>query len=256
MDKKQNTYLIIISILALLTAIVFVFFSIALFKYEKAIKNPYYFCDGDWTCCNKDNPGCDADLIGKGLTTKDATPTTYKASDKYMPGSSYHQNCVLPVQNGILNYNQGSTTNFDFGYLYLGTSAPGGNPSPYYPGCSGPGSTYTGTKPECTNPKYNPWFSVDTGSGGCPYIGYDTPYNTEPQPVFDKTNPSSLNSGQGPASGAYTITPSTWSNGSYTAPYIANINGGNYTCPYITVKNKGNSTTGNTLNNTLGPTPT
>jgi hypothetical protein len=245
-DKKKGIYFIICAVLGLLIVILFSFISAAIYKKEQAVKNPYYFCDGEYLCCKTVN--CDNGLTKSVEGEFKAPDNTYQPHLKYTPGSAYHQNCVLPVQNGILNYDSGNSSSFDFGYLYNANAAiPSTNPSPYYPGCGGPGSAYTGTKKECTDRKLNPWYSVDDGSGPCGYVSHDGPGNTGPNSVDSdtliKTSSPSL---------ATTLNPSYWY-GSITGPYVANItqNGSNnYTCPYK-VKNSNTNTSGNSPANLL-----
>lgn len=250
--KKKSIYFLICAILGLIIVILFSFVSAAAYKKEQALKNPYYFCDGSWTCCSTNNSGCDTN---KNLGAKDAG--TYHPQEKFIPGSAYHQNCVLPVQNGIRNYQQGISGNFNFGYLYNGGTPDATSPSPYYPGCPGPGSSCVGCKQECYDPKLNPQNDVKaggaSGSGVCPYVSHDSPPNVNtgiPNPVGS----NSLYSGWNGAGSGYTIPTGNW-NSAGNAAYIANISGGNYVCPYKTVKNNGQVTSGNTQANILSNNP-
>jgi hypothetical protein len=237
------------------------------------LKSPYYFCDSDWECC-KDANGCDANL-GKEITK--AAPTTYKMSERFIPGSPYHQNCVLPIINAIKNYQGPGAHGFNFGYIYdAGGTDPGNNPSPYYPGCGTHGSAYVGTKTECTDPTLNPYYAIAAGS--CQYSSTDAP-TTNPgsaipgnvNPAFNDSHPNdvtkaTLSTLNGTVSNSQTLTPSLWGSATSTSAYIAVFNssgsGGsysanNYTCPY-NIPNGGNSATttvNNSKNNWLKPIP-
>ena len=259
---SSNVYFIICCVLALLATIIFTILSVVLYKKEQALKSPYYFCDSDWECCKEGETGCDANL-GKGISK--VVPTTYKMSERFIPGSPYHQNCVLPIINAIKNYQGPGAHGFDFGYIYGQGSDPGNNPSPYYPGCSGPGSTYVGTKTECTDPTLNPYYAITAGV--CPYSSTDAPKPSNPdfqsQPDVTK---AILASGNGTVSNSQTLTPSNWGSATSTSAYIAGFNssgsGGSYsnngyTCPY-NIPNGGSSATNtvnNSKNNWLQPIP-
>jgi len=241
---------IICCLLSLVAAVLYTFVSVAIYKTEQANKNPFYFCDGDYICCAAGNTACDN--TSKGITKID---NTYFPSDRYSYGSAYYQYCVLPIQNAILNYNNKNTTNFDFNYLYSSTVNPGntgppGNPSVYYPGCSGPGSSYptgdTGVKPECLDTKLNPWLPVYQGS--CPFVSYDTPN----LPAQYQSNPKQpLNTQGGNKSVGVTIPVNNWQNAS-NSNYIANLGGNNFSCPYQGITNQNVPTTGLSGSNLLG----
>jgi len=259
---SSNVYFIICCVLALLATIIFTVLSVVLYKKEQALKSPYYFCDSDWECC-RDVDGCDANLE-KDITK--AAPVTYKMAERFIPGSAYHQNCVLPIINGIKNYQGPGTHGFDFGYIYGVGSDPGNNPSPYYPGCSGPGSEAgPGDKPECTDPTLNPYNKIEANV--CPYSSTDAPLPSNPS--FDPSHPNdvtkaTLANGNALVSNSQTLTPSRWNSATQTLAYIAgyqNIGGSysanNYTCPY-NIPNGGSSATStvnNSQNNWLKPIP-
>ncbi len=266
---SSNVYFIICCVLALLATIIFTVLSVVLYKKEQALKSPYYFCDSDWECC-RDEDGCDANL-GKDITK--AAPSTYKMAERFIPGSPYHQNCVLPIINAIKNYQGPGAHGFDFGYIYdaAGTD-PGNNPSPYYPGCGGPGSTYSGTKAECTDPTLNPYYPIIAGS--CQYSSTDAPTTNPGSAIPGNVNPAFLDShpndvtkatlstGTVGVAASKTLNPANWNSATQTLAYIAgyqnNIGGSysanNYTCPY-NIPNGGNSATStvnNSKNNALG----
>lgn len=231
--NKKDVLFTVVCVLAILTVIVYSALSAVLFKREQAVKNPYYFCDGDWTCCNTDN--CDVSAKSIGGVSK--AIDTYNPADNWRPGSAYHQNCVLPVQNGILNY--GSSTAFNFSYLYENTTAPTGNPLPYAPGCTGPGGTG-----HCADPAINPQTPIT--SLVCPYVSLDS------GGVTGAAGP--LKSGTAGTGNSYTLTNSTnnWLNNPAT-PYISGLQtagstqpGNNYAFPYSGVSgtNKGAPTIG------------
>lgn len=263
---SSNVYFIICCVLALLATIIFTILSVVLYKKEQALKSPYYFCDSDWECC-RDEDGCDANL-GKDITK--AAPATYKMAERFIPGSAYHQNCVLPIINGIKNYQGPGAHGFNFGYIYGVGSDPGNNPSPYYPGCSGPGSEAgPGDKPECSDPTLNPYNTISANV--CPYSSTDAPLPSNPN--FDPSYPNdvtkaTLANGNALVSSSKTLNPQYWYTTTNTSAYVAGVlssptgpSGGysanGYTCPY-NIPNGGSSATStvnNSQNNWLKPIP-
>lgn len=251
--NRKDVLFIICCILAIIIVIVYSILSAILFKREQAIKSPYYFCDGSWECCSTAN--CDVGLA-KGLTFK--SPVSYKPSDNWKKGSLYHQNCVLPIQNAILNYSSGSE--FNYRYIYEGGSIPTGNPSVYAPGCAGPGGTGV-----CADPTVNPQNTI--GTLNCPYVSFDSLPQT-PAPDPNKPLP---NGTAGSTSGA-TLNYGNWANNT-ASPYISgftdssSLPGNNYSFPYTGVSGSlqgqytggnngpGNFYGGNTHNNALYSLP-
>jgi len=244
--NKSDTLFIIFCILVVITAIVWSIASVFIYKKEQAIKNPYYFCDATWQCCkNADNCDTTKSISGQGITKDD---TFEYPADKWKPGSVYHQNCVLPVQNAILNYESTPNASFDVGFLYLGGSKPGNTPSLYYPGCTGPG--VTGGVGDCNNPELNPHYNVEGGPNPedipCPYVSFDSGGN--PNKTTNGLATGTIN-GNGYQTGA-TLQPSGWA-GNNASPYIAGTNSGttttpgnNYQFPYNTKFSKKGQYTG------------
>jgi hypothetical protein len=209
--NKSDTLFIVCCVLIIVIAIVYSIMAVFIYKREQAVKNPYYFCDSTWKCCaSEDN--CDTTKNISGIS-KD---TTYSyPSDNWKPGSLYHQNCVLPVQNAILNYESTPNARFELGFLYLGGTKPATTPSLYYPGCTGHGGTGV-----CADPTLNPQNDV-TGSLGipCPYVSIDSGGHTG--------NYNNLNTGTSSYGSGKTLAPSAWS-GNLASPYIAGTNSGNF----------------------------
>jgi len=244
---------ILCCILSLLIIIVLVIFSVIEFKKESAIKNPYYWCDGDWTCCNTDN--CNANK-SKALDPK--VDNVYFPADRVKQGSAYHQNCILPIQNAMLNYTNNQA--FDFGYIYSTTGNTGANnPSVYAPGCTGPGGTG-----HCADPAINPQVAISTHS--CGYASFDSPPAGNIGSGYIGGN--SLVTGHQGYNFGGTLVQSNWLGGGNSAtPYIAGLSGvsttpGNgFKFPYSNVSgafkgqytggSNGTFTKSNTHNNTL-----
>lgn len=246
---KSDTLFIIFCILVVITTIVWSIASVFIYKKEQAIKNPYYFCDATWQCCTSDNCDVNKNISGEGIS-KDIYEYP---SDKWRPGSKYHQNCVLPVQNAILNYENTPNATFDMGFVYLGGPKPGTTPSVYYPGCTGPG--VTGGVGDCNNPELNPHYNVEGGPNPqdipCPYVSFDSGGNQTTTTNGLYTGTTSAYSG-GP-NGGTTLSPSTWT-GNNASPYIAgtnsgdlgpdNVPGNTYKFPYNTKYSKQGQYTG------------
>ena len=217
--NRKDILFIVVCILAVATVVVYVFVSAAIYKKTEAGKNPYYYCNGDWICCN--TPNCDVPTTKNLEVTKSLSDTEhvknlkdssliYKPADYWAQGSNYHQNCVLPVQNAILNYKQNSTQTFEFATIYngSGTYGPTGsnNPSIFGAGCTGYGGA-TGTK--CADPKYN--VQVEPS---CPYVSVDgSDANAPPTPGIAGGTGYNLTSyppGGVITSGSYTLNPNNW----------------------------------------------
>ena len=279
----QDVLFIIICLLIIITLVLYSFVSSAIYKKEQALKSPYYFCDGDWECCKSADANCDVDLL-KDFSEygySKATLNTYFPSDRWTPGSPYHQNCILPINNAIKNYNTSANHNFDFGWIYDGSlSIASNHPSVYYPGCSANGAAYTGTNAECTNPKLNPWHPIIPGS--CDYTSIDGPrpdnikyiynptfpdndsnYDDLTKATLNKTAKSDFTSAK---TSSFTFNPNKWnSSNPGSKAYIAglqdcNLTGGcsanGYTCPWTSGANCGTnskSTQNYNVNNTLAP---
>ena len=210
---------IICCILAILIAIVFSFVSIFIYKREQVIKNPYYHCDDTWVCCAPGNKNCDT----SGSTGSTGLNGAVKISDNWKQGSNYHQNCVLPIQNAILNYASTSNPDFNFTYLYEGGAIPGNNPSVYYPGCSGPGGTGV-----CADKTLNPQYEVGSTGLVCPYVSFDAPPDKSSGYVNGN---GTLPSGTGSYTGGNgTLNSSNWT-GNPASVYIAGTNSGQNTTP-------------------------
>ena len=264
--NRKDILFIVVCILAVATVVVFVFVSAAIYKKTEAGKNPYYYCNGDWICCN--TPNCDVP-VAKNLEVTNSlsdiehvknlkdSSLIYKPADYWAQGSNYHQNCVLPVQNAILNYKQNSTQTFSFSSIYNGSFGATGanNPSIFAAGCTGYGGA-TGTK--CADPTYN--VQVEPS---CPYVSIDgSDNNTPPTPgIAGGTgyNLASYPPGGVTTSGSYTLNPGNW-------PLTSNLNtfsgvsgtSINYGCNGLgTTKLKNcqgtNTTQGNSLNNLMNP---
>ena len=200
-------------VLAIVIAIVFSLVSVFIYKREQVIKNPYYHCSTKWQCCAPGNPDCDKSGP-TGITG------TAKVADNWKQGSNYHQNCVLPVQNAILNYSKTPGASFHFDYLYTGGEIPSTNPSVYYPGCTGPGGVG-----DCANPELNPQYEVGSTGLVCPFISFDAPAASY------VSNNGALPSGADNYSGNNgTLNNSNWG-GNPASPYIAGTNGGSLTTP-------------------------
>lgn len=231
---SPNTLFIICCVMAIVIAIVFSFVSVFIYKREQVIQSPYYHCSTKWQCCATDN----CDTTGNTGNTGGITGAT-KIADRWKQGSEYHQNCILPVQNAILNYEKTSNPGFDFTYLYEGGSIPTNNPSVYYPGCTGPGGVG-----DCANPALNPQYEVGATGLVCPYVSFDAPPPTN-DPAY-KGNNGVLSSGTNSYTGNNaTMNSSNWgAGGNLASPYIAGTNGGssapgnNYVFPYNTKNNK------------------
>ncbi len=217
---SPNTLFIICCVMTIAIAIVFSFVSVFIYKREQVIKNPYYHCSTKWQCCSPDNPNCDVGNSGAKSITG-----AFNVSDRWKQGSEYHQNCVLPVQNAILNYEKTSNPGFQFDYLYVGGSIPTNNPSVYYPGCTGPGGVG-----DCANPALNPQYEVGSTGLVCPYVSFDAPPPNDPA---YKSNNGVLFSGTNSYTGNNaTMNPSNWgAAGNLASPYIAGTNGGSNTTP-------------------------
>jgi len=255
--NPKDILFIVCCVLAILIVIVYSILSSILFKKEQAIKNPYYFCDGTWECCN--SPDCDKN-IGKGLFSK--AVDSYKPSDNWKPGSNYHQNCVLPAQNAILNYDANANHVFNLQYIYDGGSTGLNNPSVYYKGCTGPGGTG-----DCANPALNPQYAISELS--CPYVSFDSVPPGGTGGIYTNPSKTLLNGTNGYNFGA-TLNQPGWAGNSATS-YIAGYNGSQppkntYFFPYNSkngesVKNQytggagGAFTGGNSHNNVLHYTP-
>lgn len=216
----NNVILIICAILAVITVVVYTFASAAIYKRTRAKNNPYYFCESDWTCCTAANPDCDTGLKNFGITRSDET---YAPSDNIAPGSLYYQNCVLPIQNGILRSAAGENGSPDFSYLYSTTStdpAPTGTVSPYYPGCNSYGNDSDEninpiaptTLAMCKDPTLNPQNEIKYGV--CPYASLDS-YPTE-------IASSGLPKGARNVNDSRTINSSNWF-GNLNSQYIAGL---------------------------------
>jgi hypothetical protein len=231
--STPDTLFILCCILAIVIAIVFSFVSIFIYKREQVIQNPYYHCSTKWQCCSPGNPNCDS---AEGVSG------AYKPASKWVQGSDYHQNCVLPVQNAILNYQNTPSASFSFTYLYEGGTIPANNPSVYYPGCTGPGGTG-----DCANPALNPQYEVGSTGLVCPYVSFDAPPPNDPNYL---SNNGALPSGTSSYTGnGATLQQSNWGgNGNIAAPYIAGTTNGtqnpgnNYIFPFKT--NSGQSQQG------------
>ena len=243
---KSDTLFIIFCILVVITAIVWSIASVFIYKKEQAIKNPYYFCDATWQCCSSDNCDTNKSISGEGIS-KDAI-FEYPA-DNWKPGSLYHQNCVLPVQNAILNYESTPNAKFDVGFIYLGGPKPETTPSVYYPGCTGPG--VTGGIGDCNNPELNPHYNVEGGHNPedipCPYVSFDSGGNGS------RTNNKLATGTTYAYNGGATLSPPNWANNK-ASPYIAGTNSGDlgpnnapgntYQFPYKTKYSNKNQYTG------------
>lgn len=235
MALAGNDYLFIaICVLSIAVLVVFSLVSGTVYKREQAQRNPYYYCDADWECC--ETQGCDAN---KYLGVKS---DTYNPQDFFMEGSAFHQNCILPINNAIANYIAGSTgaTSLDGSNLYPSsvTTNPRksngtylGGFKPWGLGCTGPGG-----EGKCSDPTYNPQaYPV------CPYVSFDTPPNagggqggvgvTGQHVAYGVQNPANTN----------TINPNNWNNsnpfGSAPTAYISGYttgqpSGNGYLCPF------------------------
>lgn len=200
---------IIACILAIVVAIVFTFVSIFIYKREQVIKSPYYHCDTNWVCCAPGNSGCDASGV-TGITG------TKNIAENWKQGSNYHQNCVLPIQNAILNYESTSNASFDFTYLYEGGAPPLNNPSVYYPGCTGPGGTGI-----CADKTLNPQYEIGSVGLVCPYVSIDAP----PGDSYKNSN-NTLPSGTSNYNSGSTLNTNGWKNNPASV-YIAGTGNGN-----------------------------
>jgi len=209
-------------VLAIIIVIVFTFVSVFIYKREQVIKSPYYHCDDNWVCCAPGNSGCDVSGT-TGLTG------TAKISTNWKQGSDYHQNCVLPIQNAILNYESTPNVGFNFTYLYEGGAIPANNPSVYYPGCTGPGGTGV-----CGDKTLNPQYEVGSTGLVCPYVSFDAP----PGSTYKGGN-GILPSGTTSYNTGSTLNTSGWINNPASV-YIAgtsngtNQPGNNYIFPFNT----------------------
>jgi hypothetical protein len=202
-------------ILSVLIIITLTIFASVEYKKESAIKNPYYWCDGDWTCCGYGNDNCDA---SKSKVMDPKTDPVYFPADRVKEGSAYHQNCILPIKNAILNYD--NNQDFNFGYIYSSTGNTGANnPSVYAPGCTGPGGTGI-----CADPKVNPQSAIGTYS--CGYASFDSPPGGNIGNAYDPTS-NTLNTGHSGYNGA-TFNQNSWVSNPAT-PYIAGITNTNTT---------------------------
>ena len=241
-------------ILSLLIIITLVIFSVVEFKKESAIKNPYYWCDGTWTCCATEN--CDA---GKSKALDPKIDSVYFPADRVKQGSAYYQNCVLPIQNAILNYD--GTQDFNFGYIYNPTgsgSTGANNPSVYAPGCTGAGPA--GGPAHCADPAINPQEPITNNS--CGYASFDSPPAGNIGSTYSPGN-TLVTGHQGYGSGG-TFSQSYW-DGNAATPYISGFAsapgytsppGNNFAFPYSSVSGsyKGQYTGGSNNGMTCGNT--
>lgn len=272
--NRKDILFIVVCILAIATVVVFVFVSAAIYKKTEAGKNPYYYCDGDWICCNEAN--CDVPTSKNLEVTKSLSDTDhvknlkdssliYKPADYWAQGSNYHQNCVLPVQNAILNYKQNSTQTFEFASIYNGNETYGAtgtnNPSIFGIGCTGYGGA-TGTK--CADPKYNVQVLPS-----CPYVSIDGADNNAPNtPGIAGGTTYSLTGATGAGlpggavvntSNSYTLNPTNWaSTGNLNTFSGVTPTSINYGCNGLTTTNLqncqgANTTKVNSIYNLMNP---
>lgn len=235
MALQINDWLLIACVIfAIATVAVLTFASTKTLQKHQAQNNPYYYCDGDWECCT--TQGCDADKV-LGLSK---AGDTYNPQDKYLEGSAFHQNCILPIQNGILNFEAGTTgagqNNLNSTNLYPSTVGVPTTPTtygliPWGIGCTGPGGTG-----RCADPTYNPQvYPV------CPYVSFDAPPSgTSGNGHTGGTH--TLPAGYQAPTESNTVNPANWNQntnfGSSPSNYISgytsvsNPTGNGYTCPF------------------------
>lgn len=216
--------LVLCAILAVACSIAALLVSSVIYKKDRAAKNPYYWCDATWQCCAVGATGgsyCDSN-VGKGLDITAKDLNTYLPYDLIKEGSPYHQNCILPVKNAILNYNTTSANNFNLGWVYETGSTGPDIPSVYGPGCTGPGGTG-----KCADPTYNPQ-TVPT----CNYFSFDAPTSSEAR--FNYIMPSSYSSSAAlPISGTFSAGNSATLGGQAFWNYPSNAKGQNLTYDYM-----------------------
>jgi hypothetical protein len=226
--NQSDILFIVCCVLIILIAITYSVMSVFIYKREQASKNPYYFCDATWKCCPTENCDATKSLSGPGISKQEYL----YPSDNWKPGSAYHQNCVLPVQNAILNYNSTPNPTFNLDFIYLGGAKGANVPSLYYPGCAGPGTP--GGTGDCNNPELNPQNSVD-GSGTdvpCPYVSFDSGGSTgQSNGLFNGTKSYTGNN--------TTLNPSFWNSGGIPG------SGGNKAAVYIAGTQSGSAAPGN-----------
>lgn len=258
-DAKFKILTVLLCILTVILIVLTFPLARVIYLKEQSGKNPYYWCDADWLCCT--TPNCDT--TGPGNTTD--LNALYKPYDLLTPGSAYHQNCILPVQNALKNFtgNTGAS-NFDISGLYFETGAET-NPLFWGAGCTGAGGTGL-----CADPKYNPQVVPL-----CPYFSFDAPIGAGYSHIIPSTYGPS---GVGPvlpkgiepnvsSGNSLTLNKNLWQTNNpdgtqnLTYNYLTgtgiSAGGGsanNFTCPYSGPVNQKNTTSDFAASNTLNPT--
>lgn len=182
---KNKVIFILLCVFIVIAVILGVLVGSVIFKRESYNKYANYWCDTKWTCCTENN--CDSTKAvndEQGKLLKIDENAIYYPIDMIKQGSAYHQNCVLPVRNAMINYAgaTGSAAGFNLQELFgFDASATESAPSYWGVGCTGPGGA-TGTK--CADPAYNPQVQPL-----CEYAPPDAFYGGEPR--FNTMTPSS-----------------------------------------------------------------
>jgi hypothetical protein len=160
--------LIVIVILALATVAIWTFATATLYRRGQCRTYPYYWCDTNWACCNKDSSNINNNCTAAGGTSGGS----YKITDKYYgttiaPGAddhnSYNHLCIAPANAIVATY-----PGVPISCLYSPDSS--GNPIL----CPGPSTSNDfDNVPGYNRNAYNPTSNPGGLQGRCTYYSID-----------------------------------------------------------------------------------